>query len=716
VTEFIGFTISGLVTASIFAVVACGLTLTYDTTGIFNWAQGALVAVGAFTYWQLDVAWGWPRYLAIATCLVLVGPVIGLVLERSIMFRLEGTSEATKMVVTLALLVGTLAGINWLWDPTQYRAVTPLAAGHVLTISSQRVPYNDIIVISTATVVALALRALLFRTRVGVEMRATVDDRTLATLNGISPVRTASRSWAVSSTLAVLAGVLIAPRAGLSAASLGLLIVNAYAAAVIGRLRSLPLTFVGALLLGLLTDYSQGYVGSNPHLPGSQYVLGLVSVLPVIVLFIALQFLPQARLRGTRPLRIKESSNAPKRAGAIAFSAGIVALAVAVVPLLSPGDLNSATKVWGFALVALSLVPLVGYAGRLSVSPLALAGIGAVTAAHAAPQGSLMGLLAAAVVTAVVGVLVSLTAIRLSGLYLALATAAFAVMMDGWVFGLPPFTVFGHTFDLFQGGTLTVTRFHALGISTSGDHAFFVFGALVFALAGLAIAAVRRSDFGLRLIALKDSPVGYATLGLNQRRATAAVFGLSGAIAGIGGAVLGAAVQKPSPSVFSFFGGLSLLLMFVILGVNSAGAALGAGLVVGAPALTNLFPSLSQLNATLIGLAGIGLGQDPRGIIEAIVRPRWEPVLRTRRVLLGGAITSAAAYLLTVTGVIGNYTFVFVMGGVLVFLPSVAHAFDSERPTRKERDAASDGLSAPPEMLGLHARATQRDLEVLRGA
>ena len=134
-----------------------------------------------------------------------------------------------------------------MWDPSVARLVPPLFTGEVLTVAGQRIPYNDLIVIGVALLVAVALRWLLYRTRAGVEMRAAVDDRTLTTLNGASVRHTAMRSWAIGSTLAVLAGILIAPKGVLTASTLALLIVNAYAAAVIGRLRSLPMTFVGAL-------------------------------------------------------------------------------------------------------------------------------------------------------------------------------------------------------------------------------------------------------------------------------------------------------------------------------------------------------------------------------------------------------------------------------------------------------------------------------------
>jgi branched-chain amino acid transport system permease protein len=725
--QFIGFTISGLVTAGIYAIVACGLTLTYTTTGIFNWAHGALVAVGAFVYWQLTVGWGLPSVVGIVVCVGIVGPAVGWVLEVGIMHRLEGTSEATRMVVTLSLLLGLLAVIDWIWPPTTQRLVPPLFAGKVFTVLDQRVPYNDVVVMAAALLVAVALRVLLYRTRSGVEMRATVDDRALATLNGASARRTATRSWAAGSTLAVLAGVLIAPNGPLDATSLALLIVNAYAAAVIGRLRSLPMTFVGAIGLGLLDDYAQGYIGSRQSLAGDQYLVGLVNVLPVIVLFVALQFLPQVRLRGGRTLRVKEVSERPTWTGTVVLALVVVAGTIAVTPLLAPGDLNTSTKVWGIGLVALSLVPLVGYAGRLSVCPLSFAGIGAIVVAHLGRGGSPVAIVWAVLIAGFVGALVSLTALRLSGLYLALATAAFAVMLDNWIFQLPTFTavlripfthvtLYRHPINLFEGGTLNIRRFHLLGVDLSGDRAYFVFGSIVFALVTVLVVAIRRSDFGLRLIALKDSPVGYATLGLNQRLTTLVIFAISAGIAGLGGAVYGAAIREPSPDVFSFFSGLSILVSVVILGVSSVASALGAGIFVGGPVLANLFPSLSQLSAVLIGTAGIGLGHNPNGLVPTELRPRFTPVLQARIVLATGIGIVSLTYGLAVAGIIGNWPLVVVVAVVAVALPIAARLVLAPHRPRSERDGQADGLSAPPELLGFTSRLTEADIAELNKA
>jgi branched-chain amino acid transport system permease protein len=722
--EFIGFTIAGLVTASIYAITACGLTLTYTTTGIFNWAHGALVAVGAFTYWQLHMAWGIPAPIAALLCLLLLGPAIGVALELLVMHRLEGTSDATRMVVTLALFVGLLAAINWIWPPGQFRDVPPLFSGQVVNVLGQRIPYNDLIVMAVGVAVAVALRLLLHRTRAGVEMRATVDDRTLTALNGASVKQAAMRSWAIGSTLAILAGILISSRGALDATALALLIVNAFAAAVIGRLRSLPMTVVGALIIGLVDAYGHGYLATSSF-AGVQYLQGLVNVIPVVVLFVALLFVPQTRLRGNRQLRVKEVSTPPTWAGTAVLAGAVVLLSIALTPLLAVGDLNQTTKIWGLAIVGLSLVPLIGYAGRLSVCQLSFAAIGAIVVSHFGQGGNPIFLGLAALVCALIGALVALPTLRLSGLYLALATAAFALAVDGWIFRLPEFsavirvpftslTLYRQRVDVFQGGNLDITRFRLAGVSVASDHAFMIFGAIAFAAMLFVVVAIRRSDFGLRLIALKDSPVASATLGMNQRVTVLAVFALSAAMAGFGGAIYGAAIQRPSPDPFAFVESLSILLVMVIGGINSPGAAIGAGVFLGGPTLINLFPSLGQLSSTAIGGQGVAVGQNPNGAIPN-ERLRWQPVVQTRIALVAMIAAIGAAYLLRIGDVIDNWTFVASVLALLVVtrLAAGRAAKGNRGDSLTDRDLRPEGFTTPPELLGLIAPYTAGDVEAL---
>src|SRR5690606_19109538 len=149
--------------------------------------------------------------------------------------------------------------------------------------------------LAAAAAVAVGLRLLLYRTRRGITMRASVDNRALVALNGSRPEHSAMVSWALGCSLAALSGILIAPTLTLSAVPLALLIVNAYGAAVFGRLRSLPLTFLGAMVIGLATSYGIGYLSSLPD-DLEPYARGLVDALPAIVLLVVVLALPAGRL------------------------------------------------------------------------------------------------------------------------------------------------------------------------------------------------------------------------------------------------------------------------------------------------------------------------------------------------------------------------------------------------------------------------------------
>ena len=303
--EFIIFTIGGLAAAGIYAITAAGLTLTYTTTGIFNWAHGAIGMICAFAYWQMSIGWGWPVLVSMFVCIFVLAPFIGIVIEAAVMRRLEGVSEAAKLVVTLSIALMFLGIAQWIWSPTTYRALPPLFNNDTLVVGSIRISYNDVTILILALAVAIGLRLFLYRTRVGVTMRASVDDRTLTSLNGSSAVTNARNAWIIGSMLAALAGILIAPTLTLSAPALTLLIVNAYAASVIGRLRSIPMTFLGAIILGLSIAYSVAYLPQNP------YVQGFENAVPAIILFIALLVLPATSLRGHRQLRSRELAFRP---------------------------------------------------------------------------------------------------------------------------------------------------------------------------------------------------------------------------------------------------------------------------------------------------------------------------------------------------------------------------------------------------------------------
>jgi branched-chain amino acid transport system permease protein len=399
--------------------------------------------------------------------------------------------------------------------------------------------------------------------------------------------------------------------------------------------------------------------------------------------------LPQTRLRGHGVLRTRENMPRPTWSGALFFGACMVVGAAMMTLVIGKADLNNVNRMWGLGIIGLSMIPLIGYAGQISLCQLSFGAIGAVTVAHlGGTHGNPLAILAGGLIAAAVGALIALPALRLSGIYLALATAAFAVMLDRWIWLLPKFTVFHHSFDVFQQGSLTISRIGIFGYQADSDRAYFIFGAIAFSLFALLVVWVRRSGFGQRLLAMKDSPAACATLGLNLMSTKIAVFALSAFIAGIGGAIYGGALRvADATSTFDFFTGLTLLLVMVVAGIGSIAAAFSTGLFIAAPILANLFPSLKQLQTVLVGFAGIGLGKNPNGFIQNDIRPRWKVMWEEKASIAIVIAAMVVVWLLRTTGTIKNYPFAILELALLALGPQVAeylrhrrHAGEPEAP------------------------------------
>jgi len=666
--ELLSNTILGLATASIFALAASGLVLTYTTTGIFNFAHGAIGMLGAFGYWQLHVGWGWPIPLALAGVLLVGAPLLGLLIERAIMRGLHDAPETVRIVVSVSLLIALLGVGQWLWSPKELHRVPLLFAGHKVTIFDVNLTWHHVSGFVVAVVVAAALRLLLYRTRIGLDMRATVDSRPLAMLHGARPDRAAATAWAIGCSLAALAGVLIGPLGGqLSHTNLTLLIVSAYAAAMIGRLRSFPMTFAGAVFLGLADSYAIGYLPS-----GNAYLTTFRFVIPVVVLFVVLLVLPNPQLRTRSAGASREEVPRPSWGAAWATAAGIALSGAVLAGLLSDADALRASRVFGVALIALSLIPLTGFAGQVSLCQMSFAAIGALVMAHHGQGGDPLALLLAAVVCAVVGAVVALPALRLSGLYLALATAAFAVFLDRWIFLMPAFDLGPWRIKIFEGGVVSVAPPDVPGVDTADNQAQLAVLAGVLALGYLLVVAVRRSTFGHRLLALKDSPAACATLGMDVTRLKLAVFSLSAAMAGVGGALYAGAIGSVSPERFSLFESLPLLLLTVVGGIATASGALFTGVMLGGfPVAIAVWPFLESLNRVLPGTMGIALGRNPNGAVRDIAT--GYRVLQDAPIALAGLLaTVGAAVAMALADLITGWHLLVALAVSLVAWPAVA--------------------------------------------
>jgi branched-chain amino acid transport system permease protein len=633
--QFLQATITGIATAAILAVAASGLVLTYTTTGIFNFAHGAIGMLGAFAYWQLRFDWGWPAPVALLVVLGVLAPLLGVAIELVVMRGLHDAPEAARVVVSVGLLAALLGLGLWVWPTDVARPLTRFWGNEHISVLGVRLTWHEVVAILVAAGLALGLRALLYGTRAGLAMRAAVDDRALSMLNGARPHRSAMLAWAIGCTCAALAGILISPAIGLMHVNLTLMIVNAYAAAMIGRLRNLPMTFAGAVALGLLDAYALTYLPTDSILL-AQFRFAI----PVILLFAVLLVLRQDRLRGHAARSTREVVPRPGWSGSLATAALFVAAGVVAAQITSAPDAVAVQKIVAVAIIALSLVPLVGFAGQLSLCQMSFAGIGAVVMAHHGHGGDPVGLLLATVVAGAVGALVALPTVRLAGIYLALATAAFAMMLDLWIFGLRDFEVGPLSISIFGTGSVAVDPIDVPGVDSAHDR--LVFLSVVFALLYLLVVAIRRSTFGQRLLAFKDSPAASATLGVNTMLVRLAVFTLSAAMAGFGGALYGGTLGAVSAQNFAFAQSLPLLLLAVVGGIGTAAGALVAGVLVGGlPLLVEVAPWFENVNRVLPGTMGIALGRNPNGIAHQI-RVGLAP-LRRQPALLAGTVAGVAA-------------------------------------------------------------------------
>jgi branched-chain amino acid transport system permease protein len=264
-------------------------------------------------------------------------------------------------------------------------------------------------------------------------------------------------------------------------------------------------------------------------------------------------------------------------------------------------------------------VPLTGYAGQVSLCSMTFAGLGAFTIVKLGTDGSPLALLAAFGFAGLVGVVVALPALRLQGLYLALGTLAFGLFMDSVFFS--DSKVFGSF------GTATVPRMDLPLVDLQDERTYVVFLSVVFGVLGMIVLALRRGKAGRRLAAMRDSPAASVTLGINVTRLKIGVFFLSAGIAGVGGALFGGLRESAGGTDFNVLQSLPILLLAVIGGISTVTGALMGGLILSAlfPAISDAYPSLTELVFIGTGLAGVTLGRNPHGISVEMAR-RLRPI------------------------------------------------------------------------------------------
>ena len=429
--DFLPFIVIGLTAGSVYGLAGTGLVLTYKTSGVFNFAYGAIAAVAAYVFYWLHVQEGMSWQLAALLCLVVLGPLMGLLLE--LLTRMLSEVGTQYQIVGMIGLTLGIAGVLTLWgnswsDPGQYVQFPDFLPTETFTVFDVNVGYNQLITMLIALVSAIGLYLFFRWSRLGVGMRAVVDNPDLVNISGTNPLRVRRWAWVIGTTFAAMSGLLLGPTVGLSVTLLILLVVQAFGAAAVGYFSNLPLTYVGGLLIGIAAALSTKYINDITWLGG------LPPSIPFIVLFVALLVTPRRLLalrRSPPPPPPHASYRVPTRVNLLA--AAVLVAVLLFIPDLVGVKLAAWTVALLYVILFLSLGLLVRTSGQVSLAQLGLAAVGAAAFGHLVSDHHvpwLPAVLLAGLIAVPIGAIIAIPAIRLSGVFLALATLGFGIMLE----------------------------------------------------------------------------------------------------------------------------------------------------------------------------------------------------------------------------------------------------------------------------------------------
>lgn len=622
------YVITGLIGGGVYAISALGLVLTYRSSRIFNFGHGALAYLVARLFWELTASessggneWGvWP---AAALCVLVVAPLLGLALWAVLFRNLTDAPATVKVVSTIGLYVAIPPVARYFMGEQVDPSPVGLGGERPGTYEILGVNFNtnQLLAIAAAAAVAVLLTVLIRYTSLGLSIRAVVDSQVMTELVGTNSDLVSAAAWMIGTTLAGLSGVLLVPLLGLDPNAYSFLLVTSLAAVVVARLQSLPLAFFGGLGLGVVIDLAERYLPSD-----SWYSRGIPQSMPFIVIGVALvvfQLVGRQQLADdSRSMQRRSGENLITERTAGARRYGPVALG-AVLALATPWVVD---RVWGgfymgsvadgvgLAIIVLSYVVVAGEGGMISLSQITFAGIGAITTAQLATEHGwplAPAILTAGLLAVPFGAVLSLLALRIGNLFLALATLAFSLLMENIVFPREQFSQFN------LGVPIVRPEIFGVDFGESATRMYFLLLA-VFVICALGVANLQRSTTGLALAAVRSSEPAASTLGISLVRARLIAFTMSAFIAGIGGGMLALTRGRAIPTSYSAIFGLVLLTVAVVWGIRSKLGALIAGvsLAVLPVIITNVVSGgTAELVPALFGLVAIQLAREPRGIV-----------------------------------------------------------------------------------------------------
>ena len=597
--------LTGLSAASSLFLVAAGLTVIFGVTRVVNFSHGSLTMLGAYIGWSILTRLpGSPEFFILGIALTaLATAAIGAAIEIALLRRIYRAPELLQLLFTFGIVLVIQDAALWLWGPNDLPLPrAPWLRGFV-RIGEDRVPLYDLILIGVGPLVLAALWLLFTRTRWGTLVRAATQDREMVAALGVDQRRLFTTVFALGAGLAGMGGALALPDGSANLQIDLNIITDAFVVVVVGGLGSLPGAFLASVLIGVLQ--AVGIV----LIPKGTLVI-------VFVIMAAVLVVRPNGLLGRAPTAARGVAHefALIRPAAPALRwLGLAALAAAAVApfIAGPFLLSVMTEMLIAMLFAASLHFMMGPGGMASFGHAAWFGIGAYGAAWAVKGlalGMTAGLILAPMLAGTAAALFGWFVVRLSGVYLAMLTLAFAQIV--WA-------------AMFQAVEITGGDNGILGVwpaAWAADPRVFYAMTLVLAVAAtLLLRRILYAPFGHALRAARDSDLRAEAIGLNASNLRLAAFAIAGAAAGLAGGLAAFSKGSVFPNFIAISRSVDGLLMVLLGGVQTI-----AGPIIGAIAYTGLFDLLllatDQWRA-ILGLAIIGIVLAfPHGIAGSIHR------------------------------------------------------------------------------------------------
>jgi sulfate-transporting ATPase len=608
----------GLGNGGVYAALAVALVLTYRSSGVINFATGAMALYTAYTYKflrdgeflvlipglpktvDLGTEFGFvPAVIASLAIAALFGALLYLVVFRA----LRQAPPLAKTVASLGVLV-IISGLV-----RNQVGSTPVSVGPIFG-EPKRWQWGDVLLLSDRFYLALAILVLTValtvvyrRTRFGLLTSAVAETSTGAVVSGVSPERIALLNWMASAVVAGAGGILIAPIAPLTPDAYALAVIPALAAGVIGRFNLLIPAAVAGIAIGMIQSEASTLSAQHSWLPQT----GFSELIPLIVILAAL-LLSRRGIPARGGMLRQQLGRAPRPRSFLMPT--IVGTTVGVVALLVTTGTARSAVIGTFiaAILGLSLVVVTGFAGQVSLAQLTLAGVGGFGLAGIAQSLGVpfpVAPLLAALIACLVGIVVGLPALRLRGLTLGIVTLALAYAIEASWFR-------NGQFVSSSGASVTSPKLFGLDLGIGIGKAFprMEFGLLcLLTLVAIAwgVARLRTSSLGSAMLAVRANERSAAGIGVNVVFVKIAAFAIASFIAGIGGSLFAYRQTIITFQSFTALGGLAVLSTAYLAGITSVWGGILAGVIASSGIVYFAMDKAIDVGTWFSVLSGIGL-------------------------------------------------------------------------------------------------------------